>query len=427
MVFPDSLKDREQAKFIRTPGNNTAIRVFPTSASRPENSTRTTLGIGGVYTGTSMDILGYSVLSVSVFSNVASATNGLSIQQSVDNVNWDFTDDFTIPANRGKTFTVQPIAPYFRVVYTNGSLAQTAFRLETIAHSTYIKPSSHRIQDSIISDDDAELSKAVITGQSDDGIFRNAAVNTSDRLEVVSQPYTYSIAEGDVLGHSSLLKFGTRTTVAAATQSLIWEGPTAQYVYMSTAQQLKVSSSSTQDATSGTGLHTLTILGLDSNWDEISETITLTGTNVVTTSNSYIRVFRAYGATSGTSYTNVGTITITNNAGTTTQLVIPAGDGQTLMTLWTVPRNKTLYITQVTFSSDTNKGARVSLYVRQQDGGTLYPWQIKYRAYCFSGNEVFPFNIPLKIPEKTDIEIRTTTPAGAGNISAGATFEGWYE
>ena len=44
-----------------------------------------------------------------------------------------------------------------------------------------------------------------------------------------------------------------------------------------------------------------------------------------------------------------------------------------------------------------------------------------------SGNIQNHLNIPFEVPEKTDIEMRVTTPAAAGVTSIGATFELWYE
>jgi len=84
----------------------------------------------------------------------------------------------------------------------------------------------------------------------------------------------------------------------------------------------------------------------------------------------------------------------------------------------------------IQWSSDgivVDEDDKFSIYANKMDGGILYPWLIKYRAYCFGGSNVFPFNIPFKIPEKTDIEVRVITPSAAGTTSAGATFEGWYE
>lgn len=392
-----------------------------------ENSTSTPLGISETYTGEWQDTINYSSIVIGVNTDQNSATDGLEIQWSADGTTVHDTDNFTILANHGKTFSFGPARRYFRIEYTNGGVAQTTFNIESMIKPTQPKPSSHRILDTIVGDDDAQLVKSVLTGLGDDNVFRNASLSNSNRLKTVSQPYTFAVAEGDIPNHTALLKFGTRSAIAAGVQSLIWEGTNAQYTYLTSAEQLKVSSSSVQDDPTGTGIFTLTILGLDANYDEISETITMDGTSVVTTVNSYIRIFRAYGATCGTSLTNVGNITITNNAGTNQLVYIPAGDGQTLMTLWTVPNGKRLFITGISTSTDTNKGAKFSLFTRPLDGGTLYPWRIRYRSYLFSGSDNFPFMIPFEIPEKTDIEIRFTTPASAGTTSGGATFEGWYE
>ena len=147
-------------------------------------STSTPLVAGATFTGTSVDVLDYSVITVSVYSNVASATDGLVIEQSHDGVNWDFDDVYTIPAGVGKTFTVQPVAQYLRTKYTNGGSDQTTFRLQLIRKKTYSLPNSHRIQDSIINDDDAQLVKAVITGEIPSGAFVNFQGTTQGNFKV---------------------------------------------------------------------------------------------------------------------------------------------------------------------------------------------------------------------------------------------------
>jgi hypothetical protein len=150
----------------------------------PECSTTTPLLGGATFTGAIVDILNYSIITVSVFSNVASATNGLKIEQSMDGVNWDWDDVYTIPANTGKTFSVQPSAQYFRVRYVNGASAQSSFRLTVVLKKNNSLPTSHRIQDSIIEDDDAQLVKAVLTGKSPSGSFTNFQATTQGNFKV---------------------------------------------------------------------------------------------------------------------------------------------------------------------------------------------------------------------------------------------------
>lgn len=403
------------------------LRVYSEGHVCLQNSTDSLLLAGGVFLGDWQDTLNYSEVIISVSTDKDSATNGLVVQWSSNGTDINETDEFSILALRGKTFSFPCNRRYVRLQYTNGAVNQGVFDLQTLLKRFASKGSSHKINDSIVGEDDAALTKSVITGVRDDGVFGNIILDDENRLQVNSQPYTYGIAEGAISGHYSLLKFGTRASISAATQSVMWEGTNPLYTYLSTAQQLKVVSASAQDGVGGTGIRTLTIHGLDANFLEVSEIITMNGITQITTTNSFIRIYRAYGSTSGASLTNVGAITIYDNAGTLQLLTIPAGDGQTLMTIWTVPAGKVAYLTQMSVSTDSNKGARISLYTRLNDGGTLYPWQIKYRAYLFGGNNTFPLVIPFKILAKTDIEIRILTPASAGTTSAGATFELWYE
>jgi len=152
------------------------------------NSTSTPLGIDGVFTGVATETLDYGIIYVSVHSDVGSATDGLNIQQSMDGIDWHFGDVFTIVDGSSKTFSINPHARYYRIVYTNGGVAQTHFELQSILKSTG-KPSTHRIQDSIKTDDDAELVKSVITGETPNNGFVNFGATRQGNFKVAIQEY----------------------------------------------------------------------------------------------------------------------------------------------------------------------------------------------------------------------------------------------
>ncbi len=166
-----------QGDFIKSPSGNRVeinesgqMHVVMRGAVDPNNSTDTPLASGAQFLGNPTDILDYGIVFVAVYSDQSGA---LSMQQSCDGTNWDVTDDYNISATHGKTFSIQPACRYFRVVYTNGGLPQTAFRLSTTLKKMNSKPSSHRISDSIVDDDDAELMKSVLTAEDDNGDFIN--------------------------------------------------------------------------------------------------------------------------------------------------------------------------------------------------------------------------------------------------------------
>lgn len=108
------------------------FKVVLTGKIDTGNSSATPLLAAAAFTGVAVDVLNYNLICVSVFSNVVSATDGLSIQQSSDGTNWDFVDTYTVNASDGKILTFQPACKYFRIVYTNGAGDQAAFRLQTV-------------------------------------------------------------------------------------------------------------------------------------------------------------------------------------------------------------------------------------------------------------------------------------------------------
>lgn len=133
-----------------------ALRTDLNGTVSTNNSSVATLLAAAVFTGTSDDVLNYNEIRVSVIASHASATDGLSIQQSSDNSNWDITDTYTIPATTGKTYAVPRQARYFRLVYTNGGTNQTSFRLQTILNRLGSQASSQRPGDGYTNETDLE-------------------------------------------------------------------------------------------------------------------------------------------------------------------------------------------------------------------------------------------------------------------------------
>ncbi len=120
------------------------------------NATTTNLAGGATFTGTSEDVHDYAQISVNIYSSHVSATDGLSLQQSSDGVNWDLADVFTLPAASGKTFSIGVQARYFRLVFTNGATLTTSLRIQTIFSKMYKKGSSIRPQDARPNENDFE-------------------------------------------------------------------------------------------------------------------------------------------------------------------------------------------------------------------------------------------------------------------------------
>jgi len=158
------------------------------------NTTTTPLGIDGVYTGEWEDVLNYNCIIIGIKTDQDSATDGLKIEWSADGITVDDDDTFTISANRGKVFTFSPARRYMRIVYTNDGVAQTLFRLQTVLKKGGFKPSSHRIQDSIVAEDDAELVKAVLTGENPAGTFVNFQSTTKGNFKTSIEEFESDVS-----------------------------------------------------------------------------------------------------------------------------------------------------------------------------------------------------------------------------------------
>lgn len=162
------------------PGVDATLR----GAVSVNNTTVTPLAGGGVFTGTADDTINFSGIIVSVKADVASAADGLEVQFSPDNVNWFTSDSFTIPANTCKTFSFQPVGRYMRLKYTNGLAAQATFFMCLQFRQASVKASSHRVEEAISAEDDAELVKAVLTGRFQSGAFDNVKLAAGNSLLV---------------------------------------------------------------------------------------------------------------------------------------------------------------------------------------------------------------------------------------------------
>ena len=212
------------------------------------------------------------------------------------------------------------------------------------------------------------------------------------------------IAAGIVDGYSHINKFGYRDGIPNTFQT-IWDG-TTDYGYSAAAI---VSAVSDTPATDDGG--TVEVQGLDQNYNAVTETLTIGG---AASTAQFVRVFRARMVTANTGLTNVDEIRIQN--GGTDEAIIKAGAGQTLMALYTIPAGKTGYLLKVNGSVDTNNNALFRLYSRPFGGA----FNVRGQFGVFASGFNYDYPVPLKLEEKTDIEIKALSQ---NNVGGGAIFD----
>jgi len=228
-----------------------------------------------------------------------------------------------------------------------------------------------------------------------------------------SEPFELQVARGQIPGHKHVFKFGVNPVVQNVEET-VWEGG-GLYVYPSSALIMTVASAS---GATDNGV-VITISGLDADYNEQSETVTLAGAGTATTTKSFLRVYRGFVAGS---QEPTGAVTVAN--GGTTYAYIN-GDNQTLMAVWTVPAGYDGYITQLdvtVLTEQNNKFGNIRLVTREQGG--VFRTQESFSAE--GGAIALPYSIPVLIPEKTDIEYRAVASGLNADLRVSAAFEILY-
>ena len=154
-------------------------------------------------------------------------------------------------------------------------------------------------------------------------------------------------------------KFGRITTLASTDGSVtVGEFTTKQnYTGKTTGEQLTISSTSTADASAGTGATQIYLYAIDSvgstegsfpqsyPWQNPTELINLNGTSAVTTSGTdYVGVERAAVGITGTGNVNAGNIIVSGVDSGDVYAEIPLGESITQQTIHYTPAGWSTYI-----------------------------------------------------------------------------------
>lgn len=231
--------------------------------------------------------------------------------------------------------------------------------------------------------------------------------------------FLLEVAKGNVPGHEVLHKFGHNEAVGTSFETL-WEKG-GIYVYLSSPSVLKISSDDVNDASGGTGAITVEVIGLDSDFLDLTETITLNGQTAVNTSNQYSRVFRMIIRSAGSGGENAGTVyagtgNVVGGVPANIFAQIDPGANQTLMAVFTIADNKTGFFLQEYLSAA--KAQDITTTIRVRPTGEVF--QQKAHMELFQNNYIYPFLASApRLDGRTDIEARAKTTAAPVHASGG--------
>lgn len=401
---------------------------FKSIGTNLQASSSTPLGIGASYNTGILDLDGLSNIYTLIRTDVSGTFIGTWYADLAGTqVVRTFTVPFTI-LNEGVFNGVQKLSNYFSLTYTNDGVAQTAFIFELYGSNVPLSAQHLLIEGFVPSNTIGQVVKAVLAGKNDSGLYQNVEINdvgalntSSFLLDVARQRFdTYRI--NTKFGRNNEINnSGSRTAPAD-----IWSGGGSYTGFPITgaATTLAISSASASDTSAGTGARTIILEGLDTDYNPISETITMNGTTTVTSIHSYWRMSRAKVVTAGSVQTNVGQISAAWT-GTPAQIfmAMPADAGQTAICCDTVPAGKTRYILQLQTSLVRSSGAAGSANMQFQVRELGGAWQTKRFPAISDGSPYSPIiDASIIIPEKSDVRWRCQAVSDNASIIS-AEFE----
>lgn len=222
-------------------------------------------------------------------------------------------------------------------------------------------------------------------------------------------------------------KFGANPLIGVGEET-VWDvGATANWTntWDGGASVLTIASSNATDAGDGTGARRVQVYGLDELGNLCNETVTMSGTNSLSTSKSFTFVYRMHTEEVGsnTPQSNAGTISLAYG-GVEVAQILPQ-KGQTLMATYRIPTGmvgvlKKIYgtseqanVNSVLFRLRSRLAVGFSWRTRFQFGGAAGSWQT--------------YNLPLPVvtfPAGTMIELlAVTTFAGGVPVIGGFTID----
>ena len=361
----------------------------------PENQTSTPLDNGQTYTGEWVDVTPYASVTMALSTDTAVTAFA---DFSVDKINVDSSVPLVLASGGGNNFRrLSPVRSFFRMrIQNNSGVNQTHLRAQALAGQQQQLTST--LASNIQKDADAIVARVV-----------------SDEV---------SIADGKFVGHSIVNKFGRNPDIdSGSVPEDIWLGG-GLYTGFPTgsAETVVVSSNSVNDSAAGTGARTVEIFGLDADYFEQNETITLVGDSAAASTGEYIRVNRLIVRSAGASAHNSGNLEIRHSSTTANVFAeVSPTVNQTQIAAYTVPAGKTGYLRHVFVGIRGGNAVTVDGSVLIRESGQVFrPVREFTAANTAPYDQTIYGGVP--IPAKADIVIRVEAST-ANNVAVVAGFD----
>lgn len=347
------------------------------------NETMTPLSGGASFTGSWEDVSPYSSVIASLKSDVSGT---LFIDASMDGNSVDNTLTYYLTGNLSDIHRLTVTRRYYRIRYGNGDLDQSVFRVQfMMGHGAHLSTP----------------------------LNANVQIDADAVVVRLTDPET-EMASGRFLGYRVLLKSGRNPDIdTISTPEDVWEtGGIYTGFPTGSAETVHVFSSNAGDTAAGTGARTVFVEGLDANYNQINETVILSGTSNALTTNAYKRINNAFVTSAGSNDFNLGTLTFRHSITTANVfLTITPGTNQSACAAFTVPSGMSAYVKNVSARIRGGTTAALDGYFYVRAFG--YPPRLR-RPYSIDNNLDLDiaFYGGAILPEKTDVIPRITACTG---------------
>ena len=240
------------------------------------------------------------------------------------------------------------------------------------------------------------------------------------------------IAQGNITGTTFINKFGEAPDFDTTDNEVtVWDGANdgaidqMVYQYSTSADIDSLVSSNNGDTQS------IEVQGLDSSYNLVTQTITITGQTRKALDTSLIRVFRMINrgstglAAKLSCYVDSSITAGVVDDSTKVRAIINDGGNQTLMAVYTIPNGKTGYLVEFEAStSGANKSTNYRMVVKARPFGEVFQYKHVSAISDAGSSRIQHFlAIPDIFAAKTDIEI--TTQAKAAGVTAASVSSGF--
>jgi len=288
----------------------------------------------------------------------------------------------------------------------SGNTSNVELRVRGASTSVFGQLPTSRPNSAIDNEQVMTLTKSVIAGVDNTGAYRN--VETDRFGNLMTSNLLVSVSKGEFSDLNGIQKFGRNSEVDTGSDpETVWEAGGLK-VWQTSAQTVNISSSSSNDDASpgGTGARTVELEGVDGSYVHVLDTVSLNGTSTVTSTQSFLNVYRARVLTAGSGGSNDGTLTGSYSSSADDAFGILSGFNRTQLAFYTTAAGETGLILAVNVYPFKQASAsyEVTLFVRNFGG--LFELRGTFGGHTQASGIPVLFPIPFNIPEKSDIEFR---------------------